>query len=243
MIAVDSRRSTMLRSVVGEETQLKATEDRLLRRDTEIGVIIGKVLDHRAFVYTLVPTPPTDSGQSPCRIVTNNKKSKNDKGSSSGSKSTLNSPPLTVDMEWVGEHARQVSRMLLGGMNVVGIYILASQDSFKASTPILCQTIKSVAISNQNRHQDQQLLLHISNQNPRRWICRICSLSSTNTTSNLHPCDFKMAKLLPSLNSFTSTYNFQFRYLLITKHDWYKRMDAKYHSFMIFFVAHFLDTL
>lgn len=212
----------MLRSVVGEESQLKATEDRLLRLDAEIGILIGKFLDHRAFVYTLVPTPHTDSGQSPCRIIANNKKSKNDKGSS-GSKSTVNSSPLSIDTEWVGEHARQVSRMLLGGMDVAGIYIWASQDSFKASTPILCQTIKAAAISNQNRHHDQRLLLHISNQNPRRWICRICSLSSTNTTSNLHPCDFKMAKLLPSLNSFTSTYNFHFRYRLITKHKWHQR--------------------
>lgn len=33
----------------------------------------------------------------------------------------------------------QVSRMLLGGMKVVGIYVWASDTSFKNSTMILCQ--------------------------------------------------------------------------------------------------------
>lgn len=39
----------------------------------------------------------------------------------------------------IGIVLNQVSRMLLGGMKVVGIYVWASDTAFKNSTMILCQ--------------------------------------------------------------------------------------------------------
>ncbi|CAE6071687.1 unnamed protein product [Arabidopsis arenosa] len=110
------------------------------------------------------------------------------------------------------KHARQVSRMLLGGMTVGGIYVWASDTSFKNSTMILCQAIK--AVSDAIRHLDpslnEALLIHIC-YSPRRWNCRTCLLSSSITSSSLRPCDFKLGKVLSSLQRFRCSYSFNFR--------------------------------
>ncbi|CAO2833847.1 unnamed protein product [Amaranthus hypochondriacus] len=54
------------------------------------------------------------------------------------------------------------------------------------------------------------LLLHIS-YSPRRWTCRNCSLSSNITASSLRPCDFKMGRVLNSLQTFRCIYNVYLR--------------------------------
>ncbi|MFS7992979.1 hypothetical protein Hanom_Chr12g01088631 [Helianthus anomalus] len=87
----------------------------------------------------------------------------------------------------------RVSRMLLGSMKVVGIYIWVNESLFKNSTLVLCQTVKGVADATPIRDSnwDERLLIHIS-YSARRWTCKNCSLSSNITSSSLCPCDFKM---------------------------------------------------
>ncbi|KAL6511614.1 hypothetical protein OROGR_021211 [Orobanche gracilis] len=159
----------MVKAVVGDETQLKLAENRLTRSALpfQVGLVIGKLsskLD-RGFVYDLVPTPPNDVGEPPCSVIddpreNNNSKKKN----SSRAKSQSESSALCIDTDWVSEHARQVSRMLLGGMKVVGIYIWVSEGLFKNSTTILCQTVKGVAeaVSFMMTDWSDGLLVHLS---------------------------------------------------------------------------------
>ncbi|KAL6572527.1 hypothetical protein OROMI_013485 [Orobanche minor] len=159
----------MVKAVVGDETQLKLAENRLTRSALpfQVGLVIGKLsskLD-RGFVYDLVPTPPNDVGEPPCSVIdgpreNNNSKKKN----SSIAKSQSESSALCIDTDWVSEHARQVSRMLLGGMKVVGIYIWVSEGLFKNSTITLCQTVKGVAeaVSLMMTDWSEGLLVHLS---------------------------------------------------------------------------------
>ncbi|KAG7563920.1 ODR-4-like [Arabidopsis suecica] len=200
----------MVKAVVGEDTRLTSVEDRLSHSaiPAEVGLVIGKlssVLD-RGFVFDLIPTPSNDDGEPACSVL----ETKDDKRKPSKSKSESSS--LSIDSDWVAEHARQVSRMLLGGMKVVGIYVWASDTSFKNSTMILCQAIK--AVSDAIRHLDpslnEALLIHIC-YSPRRWNCRTCLLSSSITSSSLRPCDFKLGKVLSSLQRFRCSYSFNFR--------------------------------
>ncbi|GKE80080.1 protein ODR-4, partial [Tanacetum coccineum] len=62
-----------------------------------------------------------------------------------------------------------VSRMVVGGMKVVGIYIWVNENLFKNSTLVLCQTVKGVADAAPIRESswDERLLIHIS-LSPRR---------------------------------------------------------------------------
>lgn len=204
----------MVKAVVGEESQLQLAEDRLSRSSepAQVGLVIGKLnsaLD-RGFVFDLVPTQ-NDAGQPACSVLEPAKDNKK-KGSKSKSQTSDSSSNLVIDKDWVAEHARQVSRMMVGGIKVVGIYVWASEAAFKNSTMVLCQTVKGVAeaASTLEDDLDERLLIHIC-YSPRRWTCRNCTLSSNITSSSLRPCDFKMGRVLTSLQTFKCLYNFDLR--------------------------------
>ncbi|CAA7051957.1 unnamed protein product [Microthlaspi erraticum] len=204
---------TMVKAVVGEDTRLTSAEDRLSQSaiPAEVGLVIGKLssaLD-RGFVFDLIPTPSNDDGNPACSVLEN----RDDKKKPSKSKSqSSESSSLSIDSDWVAEHARQVSRMLLGGVKVVGIYVWASESAFKNSTLILCQAIKGVtdAIRHLDPGLDEALLIHIC-YSPRRWNCRTCLLNSSITSSSLRPCEFKLGRVLSSLQRFKCSYSFNFR--------------------------------
>ncbi|KAJ6851705.1 protein odr-4-like protein [Iris pallida] len=205
----------MVKSVIGEETQLKSLENRLFQTSipAQVGIVVGKLNPNsdRAFVYDLIPTPPTDGGGPPCSLRSSEVggggggREKKKKGGSS-----VEPPPsLSIDADWVAEHARQVSRMLMGGVHVVGVYVWASEASYKATSPsLLSQTVRGVAQAAPwyERESDERLLVHIS-YGPSRWVCRICTVAS----ANMQPCDFKMGKLLSSLQTYQCMYNFEIR--------------------------------
>ncbi|XP_010244677.1 PREDICTED: uncharacterized protein LOC104588438 isoform X3 [Nelumbo nucifera] len=205
----------MVKAVVGEETQLNLAEDRLFQSEVpaQVGLVVGKLssgLD-RGFVFDLILTPPNDSGAPACSVP---ESGKDDKKKGSKGKSQVEPSSLLIDIDWVAEHARQVSRMLLGGMNVVGIYVWATESLFKASNVIIWQTVKEVAEAAPfyESKVDERLLIHIS-YSPRRWICRNCTVGSSITSSSLRPCDFKMGRVLSSLQTFKCMYNFEIRWL------------------------------
>lgn len=103
-----------------------------------MGLLIGKFSSAlgRAFIFDLVPTPLNDSGEPASALIEPEKK----KGPKPKSKSEpADSSSLFIDKDWVAEHARQVSRMLVGGMKVVGLYVWVSDAAFKNSTIMLCQ--------------------------------------------------------------------------------------------------------
>ncbi|KAK6245814.1 ODR-4-like - like 1 [Theobroma cacao] len=205
----------MVKAVVGDETQLQLAEDRLSQFSlpAQVGLVIGKLSSYleRGFVFDLVPTPQNDAGQPVCSVLEASKFDSK-KGSKPKSRTSDSSSSLVIDKDWVAEHARQVSRMMVGGMKVVGIYVWASEAAFKNSTMVLCQTVKGVAeaISFCDDDMDERLLIHIC-YSPRRWTCRNCTLSSNITSSSLQPCDFKMGRVLTSLQTFKCLYNFDLR--------------------------------
>ncbi|KAM7266249.1 hypothetical protein ACFE04_004146 [Oxalis oulophora] len=213
----------MVKAVVGEETQLNLVEDRLSQSSipAQVGLVIGKLsssLD-KGFVYDLLPTPLNDDGQLACSLID----AKSKKASKSNKSSSLmqDFSSLFIDNDWVAEHARQVARMLVGGVNVIGIYIWVSDSAFKNSTMLLSQvlqTVKGVAEAAPifNREHDERLLIHIS-YSPRRWTCRNCVLSSNITSTSVRPCDFKKGRVLSSLQLYRSMYNFDVR--LPLSHD------------------------
>ncbi|KAG5048640.1 hypothetical protein JHK85_009743 [Glycine max] len=205
----------MAKGVIGEETRLKLAEGLLSQSavpsealtHSNVGLLIGKFSSSlgRAFLFDLIPTPHNDSAEPACALTDPDKK-----------KATKSNPAdsssLFIDKDWVAEHARQVSRMLVGGIKVVGLYVWVSDAAFKNSTIMLCQTVKGVAEAAPvlEGDWDERLLLHIS-YSPRRWNCRNCSLSSNITSSSLRPCDFKMGKVLTSLQTFKCMHNFNLR--------------------------------
>ncbi|XP_071737112.1 uncharacterized protein [Rutidosis leptorrhynchoides] len=207
----------MVKAVVGEEIRLNSIEDRLSHSglSSQVGLVIGKIstsLD-RGFVFDLVPTPVNDAGEAASWITESKDDANKKRGGSKPKSQSDSSSVLSIDKDWVAEHARQVSRMLVGGMKVVGIYIWMNESLFKNSTLVLCQAVKGVAeaVPLVDFGWDERLLIHIS-LSPRRWACRNCSLSSNITSSSLRPCDFKMGRVLSTLQKFKCIHNFDIRF-------------------------------
>ncbi|KAM3211692.1 hypothetical protein ACQJBY_065055 [Aegilops geniculata] len=222
----------MVKAVVADEARIKVFEDAVASSGvlrSQVGLVVGKLSasSDRALVYSLLPTPPTDAGEPACSLraaAPSAGKSKS-KGGKSGAGASNEAPPtLQFDVDWVAEHARQVSRMLLGGMSVIGIYIWSSEGSFKATpSAVLSQVIRVVSQSVPwyGSDFDERLLLHLS-YSPRRWACRICEMAS----GSLRPCDFKYSKLLASLQTFRCTYNFETR-LTVVQAEPFKKVISK----------------
>ncbi|WMV13882.1 hypothetical protein MTR67_007267 [Solanum verrucosum] len=215
----------MVKVVVGEESQVKLAENRLSKSGVpcQVGLVIGNLsgkLD-RGFIFDLIPTPLNDNGEPACSIIGG---AKDDQKKASKGKSLPQSSALFIDKDWLAEHARQVGRMLVGGMKVVGIYVWTNESSFKNSTITLCQAAKAVAEAAPllEVDWDERLLVHIG-YSPLRWTCRNCSLASNITSGNLRPCDFKMGKILSTRQAFRCTYDFDLRIFLF----WHDNIDKE----------------
>uniref|UniRef100_M8C8X0 Protein odr-4-like protein n=1 Tax=Aegilops tauschii TaxID=37682 RepID=M8C8X0_AEGTA len=222
----------MVKAVVADEVRIKAFEDGVASSGvlrSQVGLVVGKLSasSDRALVYSLLPTPPTDAGEPACslRAAAPSAGKAKSKGGKGGAGASSDAPPtLQFDVDWVAEHARQASRMLLGGMSVIGIYIWSSEGSFKATpSAVLSQVIRVVSQSVPwyGSDFDERLLLHLS-YSPRRWACRICEMAS----GSLRPCDFKYSKLLASLQTFRCTYNFETR-LTVVQAEPFKKVISK----------------
>ncbi|GAB4852489.1 hypothetical protein Ancab_016703 [Ancistrocladus abbreviatus] len=70
------------------------------------------------------------------------------------------------------DNQTEVSRKLVGGVKVVGIYVWVGDSTFKNSTLTLCQAAKGVAGATplSDTDWDERLLIHIC-CSPGRWTC------------------------------------------------------------------------
>ncbi|XP_049382250.1 uncharacterized protein LOC125846715 [Solanum stenotomum] len=225
----------MVKVVVGEESRVKLAENRLSKSGVpcQVGLVIGNLsgkLD-RGFIFDLIPTPLNDNGEPACSIIGG---AKDDQKKASKGKSLPQSSALFIDKDWLAEHARQVGRMLVGGMKVVGIYVWTNESSFKNSTITLCQAAKAVAEAAPllEVDWDERLLVHIG-YSPLRWTCRNCSLASNITSGNLRPCDFKMGKILSTRQAFRCTYDFDLRLPIYQGSSSKRLVDILHHGISI----------
>lgn len=89
------------------------------------GLLIGQSSAQKDFVVLAVKTPHRESEGSP------------------GGR-TVSSPLDNIDAEWVAEHARQVSRMLPGGVSVLGLFLITPPELSKEAQNTLKKLIFAV---------------------------------------------------------------------------------------------------
>ncbi|XVF64937.1 hypothetical protein PTKIN_Ptkin09bG0206500 [Pterospermum kingtungense] len=173
----------MVKAVVGEETQLQLAEDRLCQSSApaQVGLVIGKLSSTLERGFVFDLIPTPQ----------------NDAGQ-----------PACSILEAAKDNRKKGSKP-------------KSQTSDSSSSLFVDkdwvaeharQTVKGVAeaASFLEDFLDERLLVHIC-YSPRRWTCRNCTLSSNITSSSLRPCDFKMGRVLTSLQTFKCLYNFDLR--------------------------------
>ncbi|CAL1547620.1 unnamed protein product [Lymnaea stagnalis] len=118
--------------------------DKLLKENKWfVGVIIGQLTAQRDYVVHIVRTPdPVEDEVS---------EENGDDDSGDAVKSFKKNPALErpgsleqLDEKWVSTHAKQVSRMLPGGLNVIGLFAIAPPVMLKNSQSKLRQMLYSV---------------------------------------------------------------------------------------------------
>ncbi|XP_056148482.1 protein odr-4 homolog isoform X2 [Lampris incognitus] len=100
-----------------------------------------------------------------------------------------------LDLEWVTEHARQVSRMLPGGLSVLGVFIISDTDAKDALNPLrqLVFAVEKV-ISREclwtyaDDDITDRVTLHI-NSKTRKTACRTFDIKDPKSTAK--PADWK----------------------------------------------------
>ncbi|XP_030608051.1 protein odr-4 homolog [Archocentrus centrarchus] len=101
----------------------------------------------------------------------------------------------TVDKEWITEHARQVSRMLPGGLSVLGVFIITDADAKDTLT-----TLRQLVFTVENLISSEHLwdpadddvtdcvTLHV-NPKTRKTICRTFDIKDPKSMAK--PADWK----------------------------------------------------
>uniref|UniRef100_A0A3B5LM46 Protein odr-4 homolog n=1 Tax=Xiphophorus couchianus TaxID=32473 RepID=A0A3B5LM46_9TELE len=132
------------------------------------GLLIGQSTVQRDFVVMATRTPQNNE-------------------SADGGKS--------ADKEWVSEHARQVSRMLPGGLSVLGVFIISESDAKDTLT-----TLRQLVFSVENLISSERLwtpadddvtdcvTLHV-NPKTRKTVCRTFDIKDPKSVAK--PADWK----------------------------------------------------
>ncbi|XP_061792550.1 protein odr-4 homolog [Nerophis lumbriciformis] len=136
---------------------------------TVTGVLVGQSSPQRDFVVMACRMPPRQEG--------------------------LVGVGKSLDKEWISEHARQVSRMLPGGLSVLGVFIITDADAKETLTSLrqLVFTVQSL-ISSEHvwKPADDDvtdcLALHI-NPKSRKIICRTFDIKDPKSMAK--PADWK----------------------------------------------------
>eukprot|EP00850_Spirogloea_muscicola_P012105 SM000077S21579 [mRNA] locus=s77:294879:298669:+ [translate_table: standard] len=186
------RRDLILLGIPSRVATIELTEPALL----QVGLLVGRVGEaSRDFVFALVPTPPKDA-----ETAASQPPDAPGKGRAAASKKSAPAAGLVVDEDWVAEHARQVARMLLGGMRVVGIYAFSTDAAFKAATAVLWQAVKGVAAATGSLlgASMDPLLLHICSS-PKKYSTTCHCSASCNKASRTHSSSFRSLMQSPEI--------------------------------------------
>uniref|UniRef100_A0AAY5KIJ2 Protein odr-4 homolog n=1 Tax=Esox lucius TaxID=8010 RepID=A0AAY5KIJ2_ESOLU len=93
-----------------------------------------------------------------------------------------------LDVEWVTEHARQVSRMLPGGLSILGVFLVTVPELSKEAQNILRQLIFAV-----DKHISKGRLWSLTNEDVTEKVAlHICTETrNPENTSSAKPADWK----------------------------------------------------
>ncbi|KAJ9574644.1 hypothetical protein L9F63_008176 [Diploptera punctata] len=159
-----------------------------------VGLILGQSTDQRDYVVHLARTP---------RPATKDVKDESISGEDSTQQ--LNQieqlKPLKsiqdIKENWIADHAKHVTRMLPGGMCVLGIFVVGPGDVFGDNKAVsrlraVLHHIKKKLSTNNflygNSQSSEKLALHLCSTT-KRYICK--AFDTNNISSTSHPVDWK----------------------------------------------------
>ncbi|KAI3432265.1 hypothetical protein D9Q98_003825 [Chlorella vulgaris] len=165
----------------------------------EVGALVGRCAPGKDLVLQALPVPSRDGGVPLAVTASGSASKKTGKGSKPGS--TL-AGSLQLDEELVLEYACLLERLLPGGLDVVGFYLLCPAAAFAAAAAPLT-ALAAHAGRELSGRLSSLLLLHIDS------VSGELSLRDGGPgagTAALRPCELKLAKLLDQMVLLQSRY-------------------------------------
>ncbi|RZC42657.1 odr-4 -like protein [Asbolus verrucosus] len=167
----------MVRSAVADDRLISYFNNVAKQNTYSVGLILGQSLSGKDYVIHFAKTPPFHPHE--------------------GKESTTPVLRLTnindVNEEWVADHARQATRMLPGGMHVLGIFIVSPEDLLNPFS----SKIKGI-LNRTHRHLDSQKYLFGNPSNNEKLVLNYCATSqqfsckSYNVAAgSVQPAEFK----------------------------------------------------
>ncbi|KAJ2947010.1 hypothetical protein O0L34_g16354 [Tuta absoluta] len=201
----------MGRTVYSPEYCLQYLEQYASQESFVIGLILGQSIESRETVIHLARTPDEKGSNSPLE-------------KSFSMDDVLQQDLLGVSEAWVADHAKHVTRMLPGGMFVLGVFVTSKEDIFEE--PKLLAKIKSITncihkLLDSNSFMygncstlSEKLLLHMST-NTKILTCK--SMEVGTGSSSIKAVDWKFMAKPPLWQRLDCYYEFDEIYPVVVK--------------------------
>lgn len=143
-------------------------------------------------------------GQPAITITSTTPSSAPSKGKKGGSSSTSTAGATTqLEADWIAEHARQVSRMLPGGLEVLGLYLLAPEAAWTSAAGQLCTALTTMAADSSTAGAADGsgrslLVLHVDSLT-RKMTARSCACVPAPAPSGLRVVELRSGSAVGSL--------------------------------------------
>ncbi|KAK3865035.1 hypothetical protein Pcinc_029325 [Petrolisthes cinctipes] len=190
----------------------------------QIGLLIGQNTDDRHIIVHLAPTPVPDEGDL----------SSEDEDPTSPTNTTRHDPtsskypdsiPKVVDAT-VTEHARQAVRMLPGGLNILGVYVVTPLNDFTAAPS---QAKIRAVLSSVHRTTtrvlldscevcDEKVVIHVCSQS-FKITCRTEDVLSSEGSSKVSEVKFVRGGGESTFKQLTYSYNINLNFWLPKEHQ------------------------
>ncbi|XP_033096930.1 protein odr-4 homolog [Anneissia japonica] len=123
-----------------------------------IGMIVGQQnSSSKDHVILLVPTPNSNGGEF---------------------------KPDAIDEQWISQHSIQVTRMMPGGLNVIGIFVCATPEHLKTLQPKLRQAVFAV-----QKHMKRKEIVKTADKITERIVVQICAVTKKITCRGVDVAD------------------------------------------------------
>jgi hypothetical protein len=216
------------RTALIEEGAVESVHTKLIadRAPPQVGLIVGKrSVGARDLILALVPFPDGWNASG--------KKGDGD-GDGGASKVSPSRPasggtPLHIDVDSIVEHATQVTRMLPGGLDVVGAYAFAAEQAWRSASTALANAVVDAAEAaafetprtfekETNDPTTEQFLLHLSAEDKSKTSLRRVDRSSVGRPfTSLPPAEKREGKALANVVRLDAEHAFEWSVVLPSK--------------------------
>ncbi|XP_076169809.1 protein odr-4 homolog isoform X1 [Ptiloglossa arizonensis] len=183
-----------------------------------IGLILGQSIGQKDYIVHLAKTPPPLGKNVVEETLISSTTNVQQETVESYIKSVRDIPE-----SWVADHAKHVTKMLPGGMQVLGVFIVGPDDTMNDNTNV--QKIKSILVAIQKNlahnkylcgnNIEEHLILSFSSIT-QKYICKSIE---TNKTGMLKPAEWKFQGKATKWHQLEALVNFDRLFLIAADKD------------------------